>query len=73
VDALAATTAIPRAVSPWRTELDRRSANPTVRKAMVVMCHVTWIMLSQSGSDAFEPVIPGTEVRDFRPLIEDRA
>ncbi len=40
---------------------------------MVVMCHVTWIMLSQSGSDAFEPVIPGTEVRDSRPLIEDRA
>src|SRR2546421_4044093 len=36
---------IPWAVSPWRTEPDRRSAVPTVRKAMVVMCHVTWIIV----------------------------
>src|SRR5436190_23549205 len=37
--------AIPRAVSPWRTEPDRRSADPTVRKATVVRCHVTWIIV----------------------------
>ena len=29
MDAPAATKAIPRAVSPWRTEPDRSSANPT--------------------------------------------
>src|SRR4029077_19731224 len=44
VDAPAATSPIPRAVSPWRNEPDRRSAHPTVRKAMVVRCHVTWII-----------------------------
>jgi hypothetical protein len=44
VDALAATRPIPRAVSPSRTEPDNSSADPTVRKPTVVMCHVTWII-----------------------------
>ena len=44
VNAPAATKPIPRAVSPWSTKPERRSAHPTVRKAMVVMCHVTWII-----------------------------
>src|SRR5882762_3215776 len=44
VDALAPTRPIARVASPWRTEPARRSAPPTVRKATVVMCHVTWIM-----------------------------
>src|SRR2546422_5605305 len=37
VDAPAATKPSPRAVSPFRTEPDRRSADPTVRKAIVAM------------------------------------
>jgi hypothetical protein len=44
VYALAAIRAIPRAAPPWRAAPERSRADPTVRKAAVVRCHVTWII-----------------------------